>query len=72
MAYMTHNGKGPYPNKRGEYCGNYLPTANREQYLQKMRFGRPRPCESGTTKEMEARGVCWALSFRRPTVSRGS
>lgn len=24
MAYMTKDGRGPYPNKAGEYCGNHL------------------------------------------------
>lgn len=27
MAYMTKDGFGPYPNKAGEYCGNYLPES---------------------------------------------
>lgn len=27
IAYMTKDGKGPYPNKKGEYCGNHLPSA---------------------------------------------
>ena len=25
MAYIKKNGEGPYPNKAGEYCGNYDP-----------------------------------------------
>lgn len=71
MAYMTKDGKGPYPNKAGEYCGNHSkgssPYAmygqgqqeaaeNQKAYLARMRFGRPRPCEAGTTEEMEAKG----------------
>ena len=70
MAYML-DGKGPYPNKTGEYCGNHLSgsmplrssnetrdEADRHQaeWLGRMRFGRPRACKAGTTKEMEARG----------------
>lgn len=69
MAYMIGD-RGPYPNKVDEYCGNHLvgsfpelsgwqsPAAalvQQEQYLATMRFGRPRPCKSGTTKEMAAR-----------------
>ncbi len=71
MAYMTADGKGPYPNKAGEYCGNYHPRIpphrgwhespaqaeeRQRRYLAKLRFGRPRPCRMGTTEEMEARG----------------
>lgn len=70
MAYMRGD-EGPYPNKAGEYCGNHflksLPLRlnneswaeamrNQKAYLSKMRFGRPHPCEAGTTKEMAARG----------------
>ena len=70
MAYMI-DGKGPYPNKAGEHCGNHckgsLPTRplhetqdearrRQEEWLATMRFGRPRSCETGTTEELEARG----------------
>lgn len=66
MAYMIGN-KGPYPNKAGEFCGNHrtqeplhlLPHETIEtqaDHLTKMRFGRPRPCKAGTTKEMETSG----------------
>lgn len=70
MAYMT-DGKGPYPNKAGEYCGNHLvgniacrlfdqtqAQANEDQraWLATMRFGRPRPSRTITTKELEAHG----------------
>jgi hypothetical protein len=72
MAYLTRDGKGPYPCQVGEYCGNHMPCSlafaalnesradaerNQQEYLAKMRFGRPRPCEAGTTEEMEARGT---------------
>ena len=71
MAYMTKDGKGPYPNKAGEYCGNHLvgskpwvsydempqqAAENQERYLARMRFGKPRGCNAGTSEEMEARG----------------
>ena len=71
MAHMI-GGKGPYPDKAGEYCGNHLlggfalaligqthEDAERDQaaYLSQMRFGRPRPCKAGTTEEMEAQGM---------------
>lgn len=57
MAYMIDD-KGPYPNKAGEYCGNHHPNDKyaRQDYLDRMRFGRPHACESGTTEEMEAKG----------------
>lgn len=57
MAYMSQGAcpGGPYPNKAGEYCGNYLPES-KGCLKAKMRFGRPRPCEAGTTEEMEANG----------------
>lgn len=61
MAHMVDY-KGPYPDKAGEFCGNYN-TSNRyppfctgsetpaqaqqheNEWLAKMRFGRPRPCK---------------------------
>jgi len=72
MAYIRReNGvkKGPYPNKRGEFCGNHFPNSgpticadaqahmHYADWLSKMRFGRPRPCEAGTTEELEQQGM---------------
>ncbi len=68
MACMTKDGKGPYPNKAGEYCGNHLPGEkmnfnprdpdgiHHQEYLAKMRFGKPHSCKTGTSEEMEAKG----------------
>lgn len=71
MAYMI-DGKGPYPNRVDEYCGNHQPgmipmarlgqtqeqtNASLAAYLRTMKFGRPRPCKAGTTAELEERGV---------------
>lgn len=71
MAYMTKDGKGPYPCYKDEYCGNHLvdslPTLkwnelpeeaerNQEAYLARMRFGRPRSCEPFTSTEGESQG----------------
>lgn len=73
MAYMTADGKGPYPCDAGEYCGNHLlgskPLPLRDlgetpeeaekwldQMLDQMRFGRPRPCKAGSSKEMSELG----------------
>lgn len=71
MAYMTKDGKGPYPNKKGEYCGNHFPNTSpdmlypetleqaeqhQRNWLKNKRFGRPHSCQAGTTKEMAARG----------------
>ena len=74
MAYIRiENGaeEGPYPNKKGEFCGNYHPNSEpyaniietteqahtrQAAWLSKMRFGRPRPCEAGTTEELEQQG----------------
>ena len=69
MAYIIkENGvkKGPYPNRRGEFCGNHYLSdepvhiideqAYYVEWLSKMRFGRPRPCNTGTTKELQQQG----------------
>lgn len=71
MAYMTKEGKGPYPCYEGEFCGNHNPnhplcrregiTADQAEQRQKsslakMRFGRPRACGAGTSAEMAAQG----------------
>lgn len=59
MAYMFE-GRGPFPNKAGEFCGNWdvaLPVPP------DMRLGRPRPdCktprrEANTIAELEAQGI---------------
>lgn len=64
MAYMV-DGKGPYPNKAGEFCGNW--PAGRP-VPPGMRFGRPRPdCktprrEASTIAELGAQrivGLYW-------------
>lgn len=52
MAYMV-DGKGPYPNKAGEYCGNYYKG---RRVPPNTRVGRAHPCKAGTTAEMEAQG----------------
>ena len=70
MAHLS-DGKGPYPDKAGEFCGNHhpdsLPTPmlhetpeqskrHHDEYLAKMRFGKPSNCEAGTSEEMAGRG----------------
>lgn len=70
MAYMSH-GKGPYPNKTGEFCGNYLPGSfpirllhqtqeeadqHQREWLAHMRIGRPSNCAAGSSGEMAAKG----------------
>ena len=64
MAYINKEGKGPYPNRAGEYCGNYYPNSkyvarNPEDeiaYLSRMRFGRPHPCMGQTSAERAKKG----------------
>lgn len=71
MAYMTKDGKGPYPCYKDEYCGNHLVGSfpilnmhespeegkrNQEAFLARMRFGRPRSCKAFTTTEGESLG----------------
>lgn len=56
MAY-TVNGKGPYPDKAGEFCGNHDPAGPADSdYLKRMRFGKPSCCDDGTSREMAAGG----------------
>lgn len=74
MAWKDiETGAGPYPMHAGEYCGNYnkdWPAVSRlnqskegakreqEQYLSRMRFGKPRPCQAYPTVELaEAAGL---------------
>jgi hypothetical protein len=69
MAYITQDGKGPYPNKAGEFCGNHNPDekynifyskmksfGKREELSEKYRFSLPRPCEAFTIAEGVQRG----------------
>lgn len=66
MAYMIVE-LGPFPNKAGEYCGNYYPPephihmeGERPEdwaaYLRTVRFGQPHASEAGTTEERLAAG----------------
>ncbi len=70
MAHMS-NGKGPYPDKAGEFCGNFLPRTRRtpmtggsqaeadrhqREWLDRMRFGQPSNCPQGTSQEMADKG----------------
>ncbi len=70
MAHMS-DGKGPYPDKAGEFCGNHHPgtppmqaigegpfeAAQRQsEWLSIMRFGKPSSCEAGSSWAMSARG----------------
>jgi hypothetical protein len=58
MAYMIGD-KGPYPNKAGEFCGNYR---NDLRMPPTVRIGRPKPGRVATTAEMESQGhVGWYL-----------
>lgn len=54
MAYMTANGKGPYPNKVDEYYGNC--NKDNQSLPNTHRRGRPHACKAGTIEEMEAAG----------------
>lgn len=78
MAYMKKDGKGPYPNKAGEYCGNHFPglpplyandtapqqaAENQKRHLATMRFGRARGCKAGTSEEMKAEG--WVGLYKK-------
>ena len=75
MAYKTKDGKGPYPNKAGEFCGNYSPwewaccslygtqlQADKRQrdWLASKRLGKPSSCQAGTSDEMAAQGYVGA------------
>lgn len=70
MAHTT-DGKGPYPDKAGEYCGNHFPGSepalgvgqspqvakrHQEEWLARMRFGKPANCGAGTSEEMAQKG----------------
>jgi len=70
MAYAA-NGRDPYPNLAGEFCGNHLPGSpaycrsgespedaerRQEEFLARMRFGRPSKCGAGSSEEMTAQG----------------
>ncbi len=71
MMAHTIDGKGPYPDKAGEFCGNFhpdeLPTRlfnesfaeaaeRQKEWLGRMRFGKPSNCQVGTSEEMAAAG----------------
>ena len=60
MAHMIRE-QGPFPDKAGEFCGNYQPGSasaqgvyetpaeakkREDEWLSRMRFGRPRPCKT--------------------------
>ncbi len=70
MAH-TIKGKGPYPDKAGEFCGNHKPgclaillagesikdaDCRWAKWLEDVRFGDPSDCKAGTSKEMKAKG----------------
>ena len=69
MAYIKKNGEGPYPNKAGEYCGNYDPEntyldyrdisdlERHKEWLSRMRFGCPRPSDTHTIQQMRDMGL---------------
>lgn len=57
MAYMTKEGKGPYPSDAGEYCGNHQKGGRLDPIVrERMRFGRPHSCKAGTIAEMTTQG----------------
>ena len=70
MAYSV-DGKGPYPNLAGEFCGNYHPDLpitccgdespadaeeHNSQWLATMWFGKPSRCDHSTSDEMAVQG----------------
>lgn len=85
MAH-TIDGKGPYPDKAGEFCGNHRPGSpatcywdqsplqakeSQRHWLALMRFGRPSNCKTGTSEEMAAQGwVGLYLKEDRPLYGR--
>lgn len=51
--------KGPYPMHAGEYCGNHHPVDAakwQKAWLDRMRFGKPRPCKAFGSEEGAAQG----------------
>ena len=72
MAHMI-NSKGPYPDKKDEYCGNYRVNSEcpwchldetparaaerNRKWLFKMRFGRPRATDTYSTEQLEIKGI---------------
>lgn len=54
MAYKIKDGKGPYPNKAGEFCGNYHPDPG---------FGIPQ-LTTETIQEATQHHVKWLLQMR--------
>lgn len=63
MAYLTKDGKGPYPNKAGEYCGNYNPNSYFHEYTDLEKF-----CEQPHNEEEKKRHREWLskMRFGRP------
>ncbi len=70
---MAHSikGKGLYPDKAGDFCGNHAPGGglvisfhetvkeaerHHREYFARMRFGKPSSCSAGTSEEMVALG----------------
>lgn len=82
---LAHNPINIFPNREGEYCGNYHPVFKilprtgetveqadfrNRVWLSFMRFGRPKSCVAGTTKELERRGfVGLYLRNTRPLLA---
>lgn len=84
MAHMI-DGKGPYPDKAGEFCGNHLPGSppclafnetpreaerHQREWLSRMRFGKPSRCKAGSSEEMAADG-CVGLYLKEDRPLRG-
>lgn len=60
MAYMV-DGRGPFPNKAGEWCGNRYTS---DPIPLGMRIGRPRPDKTRTTAKLESQGYCGVYWLR--------
>lgn len=71
MAHIS-DGRGPYPDKAGEFCGNHRlgndpprqlhesfeeAWERQDAFLVRMRFGKPSLCKAGTSAEMKAKGL---------------
>lgn len=70
MAH-TSEGKGPYHDRAGEFCGNWRLNSpamrcggesqrdaerHLRKYLARVRFGKPSPCALASSEEMAAMG----------------
>lgn len=86
MAHAA-NGRGPFPDKAGEFCGNYTPGSpacchlneppaeaerRQEERLALMRFGRPSKCAAGSSEEMAAQGYVGLYLKEDAKLSAGS